>query len=217
MKSIPSGALRNNVGTWAVSSEQLPMTACAMLAALPRERFDPDFHGQHLETTYFDTTDFDLRRARLKGDKYLTLRIRCYRTASTDREEYALSAKTESAKVRMAIDPNTAEFLLAGVEIANTLAQLLPADLQARLLALTSNKSVGPVVCVYARRYAVETETDRLTLDVAIHTDMGKCLPFNVLEFKRAREEATPPGSLASLGLRPIKSSKFLWATNTES
>jgi hypothetical protein len=34
-----------------------------------------------------------------------------------------------------------------------------------------------------------------------------------VLEFKSTRKTAVPPAALAGLNLRPIKISKFLWAT----
>lgn len=216
MKPLPAANLRNNRGTWAVQAGQLPAVAGAMLAALPRESFDPDFRGQHLRTTYFDTADFDLRRARLGKDKYLTLRIRRYRQDGEDRKEYALSAKTEDEKLRLPIEPAQAEFLLRGRGITAALARLLPADLQARLLALAAEKPLAPVVCVRARRYAVENEQDRLTLDVGVCTDIGKRLEFNVLEFKSTHKDNPPPDSLTDLGLRPIKMSKFLWATRTE-
>lgn len=216
MKPLPVTTLRNNLGTWAVQIEQLPTVAGAMLAALPREPFDTEFRGQHLHTTYFDTADFNLRKARLSKDKYLTLRLRCYRQDGEDRQEYALSAKTEAAKVRLPIEPDQAKFLLAGQGITESLLRLLPADLQARLIALTAERPLHPVVCVHARRYAVENEQDRLTLDVGVGTDIGKRLAFNVLEFKSTQKDDPLPDSLTQLGLRPIKMSKFLWATNTE-
>jgi hypothetical protein len=66
---------------------------------------------------------------------------------------------------------------------------------------------------VCCRRYAVEDKQDRLTLDVDVATDTGKALPTGVLEFKSTVAAAGPPPALSSLGLRPIKLSKFLWAT----
>jgi hypothetical protein len=74
MKPIPSGNLRGNLGTWAVRNDQLPAVARMMLDALPPEGFDPAFRGQHLETTYFDTRDFLLRKARVK-DRRSTRRM----------------------------------------------------------------------------------------------------------------------------------------------
>ncbi len=46
-----------------------------------------------------------------------------------------------------------------------------------------------------------------------VETDTGKCLPHGVLEFKSLAQGAEPPASLELLGLRPIKLSKYLWAT----
>jgi hypothetical protein len=46
-----------------------------------------------------------------------------------------------------------------------------------------------------------------------VRTDTGKCLPYAVLEHKSADAEASTPGSLLALPLRPVKLSKFLWAT----
>ena len=76
--SLPATDLRSNVGTWAVPSCQLPALTHQMLDVLAPEKFDPDFYGQYLETTYFDTKSFKLRKARVKGSKYVTIRIRCY-------------------------------------------------------------------------------------------------------------------------------------------
>ena len=53
---------------------------------------------------------------------------------------------------------------------------------------------------------------DRFTLDVDVQTDLGKSLPFAVLEFK-SNEFKSPPANLLAIGLKPIKLSKFLWAT----
>jgi hypothetical protein len=213
MKLIPSGNLRSNLGTWAVRDDQLPAVACAMLEALPREAFDPGFRGQHLETVYFDTADFALRKARVLGDHYLTLRVRCYRQDGEDEDGYAISAKTEDEKVRFPIEEANAHFLLAGDGITPVLLDLLPGDLQARLLDIIGDEPLTPVVCIQAHRYAVEGNGPRLTLDTGVHTDKGEYLPFNILEFKSTEGDDTPPGSLSPLKLRPIKSSKFLWAT----
>jgi hypothetical protein len=70
-----------------------------------------------------------------------------------------------------------------------------------------------PVVTVYCRRYAVEDDQDRLTLDCCVHTDRGKELGYGVLEFKSTQPDESPPGRLVRPALRPLKLSKFLWAT----
>ena len=202
--------LRVNRGTWAVPYELGPAVGNVLHDVLPNEPFDPSFDGQRLETTYLDTPKFVLRRARLRRDRYLTLRLRCYRPRRGGTETYALSAKTEAQKRRFPISAGAAEAILAGS--ADVLAQLLPADLLARLLELTGDVSVQPVVTVRCVRYAVEDDQDRLTLDCGIHTDTGKRLTAGVLEFKSTEADA-PPARLLALGLRPIKLSKFLWAT----
>jgi hypothetical protein len=69
------------------------------------------------------------------------------------------------------------------------------------------------VTCVCACRYAVEDDEDRLTLDGDVCTDAGKRLPFGVLEFKSNRPNAEAPDAVARLVLKPLKISKFLWAT----
>jgi hypothetical protein len=207
---IPTQDLRSNLGTWAVAPCQTPAVTRLLLEAFPREPFDPGFRGQALRTTYFDTAAFDLRRARRHGDKYLTLRVRCY--AGELGETFALSVKTETCKFRMALEPAIAAELLAGDMDVHS-ARLLPIDLAARLLNLTGDRRLLPVVTVAARRYAVEDDADRLTLDVDVRTDTGKLLPAHVLEFKSTLKGAEPPAGLSILGLRPIKLSKFLWAT----
>jgi hypothetical protein len=207
---IPTQDLRSNLGTWAVAPSQSPAVTRLLLDALPREPFDPGFRGQALRTTYFDTATFDLRRARQRGDKYLTLRVRCY--AGELCETFALSAKTEASKFRTVLEPEIAAELLAG-DLDIYWAKLLPIDLAARLLNLTGDRRLLPVVTVAARRYAVEDDADRLTLDVDVRTDTGKQLPGHVLEFKSTLKGAEPPAGFAVLGLRPIKMSKFLWAT----
>jgi hypothetical protein len=208
--AIPTQNLRSNLATWAVGPRQLPAVVRALVATLPAEPFDPAFRGQDLRTTYFDTADFHLRRARRQGQQYLTLRIRCYDNGKT--ESYALSAKTERRKFRMSLEHPVVEAILAGRGDVYW-AKLLPGDLLARLLDLAGDNRLLPVVSVVARRYAVEDDTDRLTLDVEVHTDTGKRLPGGVLEFKSILAGAEPPAELAALELRPIKLSKFLWAT----
>jgi hypothetical protein len=220
MPDLPTQDLRSNLATYAVPVCRAPAVAGAMLESLPREPYDPDFVGQSLATTYFDTAGLDLRKARRRGEKYLTLRVRCYRPAagagSARRQgpTYALSVKTEGRKFRAEIPPALAEAVLSGaIYFPGRLSGLLPADLQARLWELTDGQPLNPVVTVCARRYAVEDDQDRLTLDLDIATDTGKCLPTGILEFKSAQEGRPPPDPLAALGLRPIKVSKFLWST----
>ena len=175
---------------------------------MPNEPFDPSFRGQALETTYFDTAAYALRKARLSKSRYLTLRIRCYKSPDGD-YSYALSAKTESEKWRTELTSGRAELLLSG---SATPAADLPAHLQARLTELGADELV-PVVTVCCHRYAVEDDQDRLTLDCCVHTDRGKQLGYGVLEYKSTDPDATPPGRVTRLGLRPLKLSKFLWAT----
>jgi hypothetical protein len=212
MPPLPAHDLRGNLGTWAVAPGRVPAVARAMVAALPPESFDPDFRGQDLETTYFDTPGFALRKARRRDRHYVTLRLRCYRGPAG--EAYALSAKTESDKFRQEVSPELAEVLLAQgfTSPALQLGGVLPGDILARLVALTDQEPLLPVVAVCARRYAVEDGRDRLTLDLDVATDTGKRLPTGVLEFKSTDPDAAPPGPLLPLGLRPIKLSKFLWA-----
>lgn len=208
---LPSGNLRSNLATWAVPVCRLPAVAAVLSEALPREPFDPAFRGQDLTTTYFDTPGFALRKARKKRERYLTLRLRCYHPADGPRV-YALSAKTEDAKFRREIAADEAEAILRLPHPGRLLAAKLPADLQARLLELAPD-GVAPVVCVRCRRYAVEDDRDRLSLDVDVRTDRDKVLPFAVLEFKSVHRDAEPPSHFRDLGARPLKLSKFLWAT----
>jgi hypothetical protein len=165
--------------------------AAVLLNSWPKEPFDPDFAGQDLETYYFDTPSFALPKARRGREHYLTLRVRCYGD-----DAYALSAKTEDAKFRVAISSTSADAILNGH--FETIAKLLPADLLARLRELADSTPVKPVVCVQCRRYAVENAQDRLTLDCDIHTDTGKLMPHAVIEFK-STEPDEPPESLAAL------------------
>jgi hypothetical protein len=209
---LPATGLRTNLGTWAVRDAQLPALGHWMHDILPNESFDPHFYGQNLETTYFDAPRFALRKARRQGSRYLTLRIRCY-DAPGKPDAYALSVKTEDQKWRQEIANDQAEAAYETVNARPLLMPLLPVDLQARLLELIGDEPLVPVVCVCCRRYAVEDEIDRYTLDVGVRTDTGLCLPASVLEWKSTHKEKTPPGSLQMLHLRPLKLSKFLWAT----
>ena len=214
---LPAQDLRTNVGTWAVLDRELPALAYALTQALPTEKFDKSFLGQRLETTYLDTRSFVLRKARVKGDKYLTLRIRCYQPSGM----YALSAKTEFGKYRLTLESNVAEDILAN-GFQQRFWNQLPSDLIARLMDLAGENVPVPVVAVCFKRYAVENDIDRLTLDIDINTDCGKQLPYSVLEYKTSDEGpetsdkqlVTRPSSLATF-LRPIKLSKFLWSTRT--
>jgi hypothetical protein len=80
-------------------------------------------------------------------------------------------------------------------------------------LAIAGDAMLEPVVTVCATHYATQNETDRLTLDLAVTNDMGKILPAGVLEHKTTSLSATAIAWPRTLGLRPIKLSKFLWAT----
>jgi hypothetical protein len=203
-------AKRVGRGTWAVPHEFAPCIGNWLHDELPNEVYDPHFFGQYLETTYFDTLSFALRKARKKGDRYCIIRIRCYRERQTDKESYALSAKTENEKFRVAIPTNIAEAAIQGQ--LSALGQYLPVDILARLMELAGDGPIVPVVTVKALRYAVEDPDERYTLDCGVTTDSGKHLPFGVLEYKSTdtNAQATKP---TQLGLRPIKLSKYLWAT----
>jgi hypothetical protein len=100
-----------------------------LLNSWPKEPYDPDFAGQDVETYYLDTPSFAFRKARKGCEHYLTLRARCY-----GNDAYALSAKTEDAKFRVAISSTSAAAILVGN--FETIAKLLPADLLAGLLEL---------------------------------------------------------------------------------
>jgi hypothetical protein len=136
------------------------------------------------------------------------LRLRCYQPSDT----YALSVKTEDQKFRTTMTNEAAEVLLESQP--PDFLPLLPADLQARFMELVGDDEVMPVVNVGCTRYAVENGQDRFTLDVDVAADTGRCLPAGVLEFKSTRKDASPPDELLALTLRPIKLSKFLWATD---
>jgi hypothetical protein len=211
MQPLPASDLRSNIGTWAVPTDRLPALGSWLHDVLPVEPYDPHFRGQKLETTYFDSPGFDLRKARLGKDRYLTLRLRCYEPEGGD-EFYALSAKTESQKFRKELPAADAERYLQSGNEPGLLAEL-PADLQARALELTGDRGLVAVALVRCRRYAVEDGGDRYTLDVGVRADTGKRLPFHVLEYKSTDPRARPPARLGRFGLRPVKLSKFLWAT----
>jgi hypothetical protein len=211
MTPVPAPPLRQNLGTWAVPPCQLPAVAHVLHDALPNEPFDPHFWGQGLGTTYFDTPSFALRKARKRGERYLTLRLRCYEAPGRP-ETYALSAKTEVEKWRLEVSPAEAEEVLYQVP-PRWAEAYLPGRLLERLRELAGEDPLRPAVTVCCRRYAVEGARDRFTLDCDVRTDTGKCLPFAPLEHKSTDPEASPPGSLLALGLRPVKLSKFLWAT----
>jgi hypothetical protein len=207
MPSLPAADLRTNVATWAVAAPLLPAVGAALSGALPAEPFDPDFRGQRLTTTYLDTPRLVLRRARARGGRYLTLRVRRYHPTGL----FALSAKTEAAKVRVEVAPAVARAVLGGDRDA--LAAHLPADVVARLAELTDDAPLWPVAEVCCHRFAREDDRDRLTLDADVHTDTGLCLPFAVLEFKSRDPGAALPAFAAALGSRPARVSKFLWST----
>jgi hypothetical protein len=214
MAGIPALWDRVNLGKWAVPACHTPAATAAMLStpSLTYDPYDRQFRGQVQRTTYFDTPAFDLRQARKDGQRYCVLRIRCYEGA--DGEFYVLSAKTEDAKYRVEIEEDHAEQVLAGAaDILNMVQEHLPGNVLARLGALVEGQPLRPVVCVSYRRYAVEDETNRLTLDVEVEADNGRCLHYGVLEFKSADRQADVPFSLEALPLRPVKFSKFLWAT----
>jgi hypothetical protein len=207
---FPGEDLRTNLATWAVLPQRLPAVARVLQELLPHEPYDPQFRGQYLETTYLDTSCFSLRAARRRRNRYLTLRVRCYRPYGSGEEAYALSAKTGEGKFRVALAPATAEVILAGG--FEKFSLLLPADLLGRLFELTENLPLLAVARVRCVRYAVEDDKDRLTLDCNVHTDTGKRLAAAVLEFKSMYPDPAPE-PLVALGLPPIKLSKFLWAT----
>jgi hypothetical protein len=209
MKTLPATDLRSNLGTWAVPACRGPALGAMMRQVYPPEEYDKDFCGQRNETTYLDTPSLKLHKARKQGDRYMTLRVRCY----TRTETYAFSAKTESEKFRTEIDPKIADLLLSsGLPYADAY-ELLPANLQARFQELTEDEATVPIVQVQAFRYAVEDDSDRMTLDLDVSTYTGKTMPYGVLEFKSKDKNAQPQFNPVSYKLQPIKLSKFLWAT----
>jgi hypothetical protein len=213
--SLPATDLRSNVGTWSVPNWRLPSVAKEMLSLLESEKYDPDFRGQYLQTTYFDTKDFSLRKARLRGRKYVTLRIRCYAPSSGagnsyPEGSYAISAKTELQKYRQQLDSRCAESLLsAGIQPASLVGIMQP-DIIARISDLSIGETLQPIATVCFNRFAVEDERHRLTLDIDIKADTGWSYASHVLEQKSTDQNARP---LLNTPLRPIKLSKFLWVT----
>jgi hypothetical protein len=123
---------------------------------------------------------------------------------------YAISAKTESQKFRREIDGDQAESLLQTGIVPSVLVGILTPDLIARIADLSEGECLEPVVTLCFRRYAVEDNQHRLTLDTDIKSDTGREYASHVLEQKSTNKESSP---LISLPLRPIKLSKFLWAT----
>jgi hypothetical protein len=210
MNPLPAQDLRTNLATWSVLPEFVPAVARRMLNLLPAEQYDPVFAGQQLVTTYFDTYGRALRAARKRGDRYLTLRVRHYQPGDT----FALSVKTEMGKFRVEVSPWRAKKIIEyGFDAFHF--ELLPPHLVARIYEHSDGELLQAVVDVHFRRYAVEDADNRLTLDIGIETDTGKCFPCEVLEHKATDPDASPYAVLAALGLRPIKLSKFLWATRT--
>jgi hypothetical protein len=212
MPTKPMGNLRRTLATWAVPCARAPAVGACMVDLLAAEKWDPDFVGQRLETYYFDTQGLVLRAARWRGNRYLTLRLRCYDEGPLG-EAYALAAKTEDQKFRTLVKPSEADAILAG-DYPDWPQDFLLGDLLARFLDLVGEADILPVVKVCCRRFAVEASQDRLTLDVDVTTDTGKCLPSGVLEFKSTDQQTAPPQFPYLLRLRPMKLSKFLWATD---
>jgi hypothetical protein len=208
---LPAPDLRTNRGTWAVPVEMSPAVGNAMTELLPAEKYDPAFNGQRLETTYLDTLGFRLRKARQLRSRYMTLRVRCYQPRPPAIEAYALSAKTEEQKFRLEISADDAHAITGGD--FEVLAAKLPPDLFARLLEFTAGNDVLAVAAVRCLRYSVQDDQDRFTLDCQVNTDSGKVLPYGVLEYKTTSANRLPPDRIINLGLRPLKISKFLWAT----
>jgi hypothetical protein len=207
MPPIPATDLRTQQGTWIVPVHAIPSVAQLMLDTLPKEQYDPAFQGQELETSYFDDANYTLRKARVKKDRYITVRLRCY-DAPGRPDVYAISAKTDSEKWRQEIPSAAAEAILAG---SLAIESQLPPHLAARLVELDS-EPLRPVVCVHCHRFAVEDDTDRLTLDLHVNTDRRAELACGVLEYK-ADNNVAIMNAIEALGLAPLKLSKFLWAT----
>jgi hypothetical protein len=208
MPPIPAQDLRSNLATWSVLAEFVPAVTRRMLDVLAAEQYDPAFAGQQLVTTYFDTYGRALRAARKAGERYLTLRVRHYQPGDT----YALSVKTEMGKYRVEVPAWRAKKIIEyGFDEFHF--DLLPSHLVARIYEHSDGELLQAVVDVRFRRYAVEDADNRLTLDLGIETDTGKCFPSEVLEHKATDPDASPYPVFPALGIRPIKLSKFLWAT----
>jgi hypothetical protein len=218
MTQLPAADLRTNVLTLAVPGERLPGVGVTMRSLLPTEDYDPEFRGQYLQTTYLDTPSLALRKARLAKDRYCTVRIRCYAPTQQPGRNYpegtyALSAKTEAGKFRVPLDSWKAEDALSKPHALQLLSDELPADLLARLMEFCGDEELISAVTVCFTRYAVESTTDRLTLDCGIMTSNGKVFPASVLEVKTAVQPFVAPPEILRWGLSPIKLSKFLWST----
>jgi len=209
MLNVPANDLRSNAGTWAIPNCKLPCLADKMLSLLPKEKFDPNFEGQHLCTYYFDTFDFLLRKARIKKKKYCTIRLRTY-----NEETHALSIKTEDQKFRKTLAKAQALYLMPGIADPATDLDFLPGDLLARLLDLTNGQPLVQVAEVKFDRYAVEDQVNRLTLDIDIKTNTGKHFPdTGILENKTTKANRQPMPEVLALGYAPVRLSKFLWAS----
>ena len=89
--------------------------------------------------------------------------------------------------------------------------EALPADLLGRLLELIGDDTLEGAIMIHCRRYALEDDESRFTLDTDVRTDIDKALPYAVLEFKSTDPETPVPSSIADLGLRPALMSKFQW------
>jgi hypothetical protein len=218
MQQLPATDLRQNVLTLAVAEERLPGVGHMMRSLLSAEEYDADFQGQYLQTTYLDTNTLALRRARLKKDKYCTARIRCYAPIQQPGRNYpegayALSIKTEEGKWRTPLESWVAEDALTKPNALQVLRDQVPGDLLARLFDLCGDEPLLPAVTVCFTRYAVESSTDRLTLDCGIVTSNGKIFPTNVLEVKTNSKPYAAPPEVLAWHFSPIKLSKFLWAT----
>jgi hypothetical protein len=211
MQPLPTADLRSNICTGVVTDGQLPMVAAAMLDSLPAEGYDPKFNGQLLDTTYFDTPKFHLRSIRAQKNQYLTIRLRGY-TFAANKRLFALSIKTEAEKWREEIAPAVAQSIFRDPIF---LLDHIPGRFRARLASF-GIEELCPVVGIQCRRYAVEDDDARLTLDVGVATSRQKKLGFHVLEFKAVPSEIRVvelPHRVAQCNLNPLKLSKFLWAT----
>src|SRR5213078_1562636 len=90
---------------------------------------------------------------------------------------YAISAKTESQKFRREIDSDYAESLLHSGIVPSALVGIMAPD-------LIEGENLEPVVTLCFRRYAVEDDQHRLTLDTHVESDTGRRYPSHVLEQK---------------------------------
>lgn len=203
---------RHGIGRWGVPLAHIPALSNWMLDQLAPEKYDPAFRGQRLTTTYFDTDKLDLRKNRSQHANYITLRLRHYREGK--QEAYALSCKTPDEKYRVEVPKLLALAIdKPNADITAIIRGVIPSHLGWLLLEVSHERDLLPVVRIHTRRYAVESDSDRYTLDVDVQTDTGKVLPYAVLEYKSVSADALPDSSLALQQVRPSKLSKFLWAT----